>query len=132
MITDGGGVTAITELVILKEIMLQIQKQNHLRTAPKPCEIFDMIGGTSTGALIAIMLGRLQMTVDETLEEYQRLAKTVFSDTKNAFGDGAYKATTFEKAVQSIVRRYESPDGQELVDPNMTLLDPEHESACKV
>lgn len=112
--------------------MLQIQKQNHLQTAPKPCEIFDMIGGTSTGGLIAIMLGRLQMTVDEALQEYRHLAKTVFSDTKNAFGDGAYKATTFKKAVQSISRRYGCPDGQKLVGPNMTLLDPVQESACKV
>lgn len=130
--TDGGGVTAICELVILKEIMLQIQMQNYLPTAPKPCEIFDMIGGTSTGGLIAIMLGRLRMTVDETLQEYRRLAKTVFSDTKNVFGDEAYKATTFEKAVQAIVRRYGSLHGEKLADSNMTLLDPQHESACKV
>lgn len=25
----------------------------------RPCEVFDMIGGTSTGGIIAIMLGRL-------------------------------------------------------------------------
>ena len=25
----------------------------------RPCEVFDMIGGTSTGAIIAMMLGRL-------------------------------------------------------------------------
>ena len=28
---------------------------------PKPCEYFDLIGGTSTGGLIAIMLGLLGM-----------------------------------------------------------------------
>jgi len=26
---------------------------------PKPCEVFDLIVGTSTGGLLAIMLGRL-------------------------------------------------------------------------
>lgn len=91
-----------------------------------------MTGGTSTGGLIAIMLGRLRITVDEALQEYRLFAKTVSSDTKNVFGDGAYKATTFEKAFQSIVRRYGSLGGQNLVDPNMTLLNPQYESACKV
>jgi patatin-like phospholipase/acyl hydrolase len=28
---------------------------------PKPCDYFDLIGGTSTGGLIAIMLGLLGM-----------------------------------------------------------------------
>jgi len=27
----------------------------------RPCEVFDLICGTSTGGLIAIMLGRLEM-----------------------------------------------------------------------
>ncbi|THV93791.1 hypothetical protein D6D27_04172 [Aureobasidium pullulans] len=44
----------------------------------KPCEIFDLIGGTSTGGLIAIMLGRLEMDVDECIEEYVELMATVF------------------------------------------------------
>jgi patatin-like phospholipase/acyl hydrolase len=30
-------------------------------TDVKPCEYFDLIGGTSTGGLIAIMLGTLGM-----------------------------------------------------------------------
>jgi len=46
---------------------------------PKPCEFFDMIGGTSTGGLIAIMLGRLHMTVDEAIEAYLSLSKEVFA-----------------------------------------------------
>lgn len=74
-----------------------------------------------------MMLGRLQMAVDEALREYRSLAKTVFSDTKIAPCDGAFKATTLEKAVQSIVHKYGGAG-----NPNMTLLEPEHESVCKV
>jgi patatin-like phospholipase/acyl hydrolase len=29
-----------------------MQKRNKLQTLPKPCEIFDLAGGTSTGGLV--------------------------------------------------------------------------------
>ncbi|KAH7111138.1 acyl transferase/acyl hydrolase/lysophospholipase [Dendryphion nanum] len=57
---------------------LNEERQNDNLSPVKPCQIFDLIGGTSTGGLIAIMLGRLQMSVDECILEYQRIMKTVF------------------------------------------------------
>jgi patatin-like phospholipase/acyl hydrolase len=42
---DGGGVRGLSSLVILDELMRKINPQK----PPKPCDIFDMIGGTSTG-----------------------------------------------------------------------------------
>ncbi|KZT33313.1 FabD/lysophospholipase-like protein [Sistotremastrum suecicum HHB10207 ss-3] len=35
----------------------------------KPCDYFDMMSGSGTGGLIALMLGRLQMSVDDCLRE---------------------------------------------------------------
>ena len=48
---DGGGVRGLSTLYILKGLMTRL---NHERQAVnslpvKPCEIFDLIGGTSTG-----------------------------------------------------------------------------------
>lgn len=48
---DGGGVRGLSTLYILKGLMMRL---NHERRAVnllpvKPCEIFDLIGGTSTG-----------------------------------------------------------------------------------
>ena len=43
-----------------------------------PCHYFDYVSGTSTGGLIAILLGRLRMSVDEAIEEYKELSTKVF------------------------------------------------------
>jgi patatin-like phospholipase/acyl hydrolase len=45
---DGGGVRGLSALMILKQLMETIDPEN----PSKPCEYFDMIGGTSTGGLV--------------------------------------------------------------------------------
>ncbi|KAH8645396.1 acyl transferase/acyl hydrolase/lysophospholipase [Xylariales sp. PMI_506] len=82
---DGGGVRGLSSLYILKSIMdrlNQVRKDDKLEPV-KPCHVFDLIGGTSTGGLISIMLGRLEMDVDECIEAYGDLAKTVFGKKKS-------------------------------------------------
>lgn len=103
--------------------MLNIQKHYRLPTIPKPCEIFDMIGGTSTGGLIAIMLGRLQMSVEQVLDEYTDLSKDVFGEFKFT-ANGRFKASNLENAVRGIVQRYGERDS------NAKLYAPENH--CKV
>ena len=64
---DGGGIRGISSLYILKEVMAQIKRQQRgrdeqERVSPlRPIDVFDLICGTSTGGLIALMLGRLEM-----------------------------------------------------------------------
>ena len=45
--------------------MDEIARRNGTAEA-RPCEYFDLIGGTGTGGLIAIMLGRLRMVYQES------------------------------------------------------------------
>jgi len=59
----GGGVRGLSSLLILREIMEEIQHRSSVECTPLPCQYFDLIGGTSTGGLIAIMLGRLRMVL---------------------------------------------------------------------
>ncbi|KAJ0415765.1 acyl transferase/acyl hydrolase/lysophospholipase [Aspergillus carlsbadensis] len=75
---DGGGVRALSTLHILKNIMEAIDREN----PPKPCDFFDMIGGTGSGGLLAIMLGRLKMDIDQCITGYTRLCKHVFGRKK--------------------------------------------------
>ncbi len=48
---DGGGVRGLSSLYILKIIMkiLNSERAKDGEPAAKPCEIFDLMGGTSTG-----------------------------------------------------------------------------------
>ena len=84
-----------TALLILKRILRAIRVQAKkegidLADDPRPCDVFDLIVGTSTGGLIAIMLGRLHMTVDECIEQYEVLGKKVFGKTQWADQTGRF------------------------------------------
>ena len=46
---DGGGIRGLSGLIVLQEVMQRIQTSENLRQLPRPCEYFDLIGGTSTG-----------------------------------------------------------------------------------
>ena len=46
---DGGGVKGLTALFILKRIMRTVRIEGNLAQEPRPCEVFDLIVGNSTG-----------------------------------------------------------------------------------
>ncbi|KAL8718789.1 MAG: hypothetical protein Q9225_004121 [Loekoesia sp. 1 TL-2023] len=102
---DGGGIRGVSMLLILDEMMKRIQHDKGLASLPRPCEYFHLIGGTSTGGLIALMLGRLQMTTKDALRTYNSIAGSIFckANRKSSFKDGAFKATTLEKQIQDLV-----------------------------
>ncbi|KAJ3516977.1 hypothetical protein NLJ89_g797 [Agrocybe chaxingu] len=122
---DGGGVRGISSLHVLKAIVTKLTGDPNA----KPHEYFDMMAGTSTGGLIAIMLGRLKMSVDECIEAYEKLASKIFnagimSQAGSASASGArYSATVLEEAIKEVVKTYAH-------DPDAPMRDPE--DGCKV
>ena len=48
---DGGGVRGLSSLYLLKAVMDRLNKTRLSEKKPemKPCDLFDLIGGTSTG-----------------------------------------------------------------------------------
>jgi hypothetical protein len=55
-----------------------LKDDGDLAEEPRPCEVFDFMVGTSTGGLIVTMLGRLHMTIDECITQYEAVGKSVF------------------------------------------------------
>ncbi|KAH6619706.1 hypothetical protein B0J18DRAFT_482331 [Chaetomium sp. MPI-SDFR-AT-0129] len=104
---DGGGVRGVSSLVILDGIMNQIKDLYQLPETPKPCEFFHMIAGTSTGGLIAIMLGRLRMSTKEALEAYDDCASKIFSkqNRKRSSLSDKFKSVALQKAIEEIVEK---------------------------
>jgi patatin-like phospholipase/acyl hydrolase len=46
---DGGGVKGLASLLILQRVFRTLQGIERLPEMPRPCDYFDLIGGTSTG-----------------------------------------------------------------------------------
>ncbi|KAH8927587.1 hypothetical protein BT69DRAFT_1213770, partial [Atractiella rhizophila] len=77
---DNGGIRTFSSPYMLEPIMLQAaqllnaQDDEELR----PCDVFDLICGASTGGWIALMLGRLGMTVRQCIAAYEEIRRSVF------------------------------------------------------
>ncbi len=84
---DGGGVRGIWTLQVLKKLehLLSQQHKKEIRL----CDYFDLIGGTSTGAIIAAALA-LGWRVEKINRLYMELAQSVFQS--DIFRKGLFRA----------------------------------------
>jgi len=108
-------------LIILQELMHRTFVETEGRAPkrheiPKPCEHFDLIAGTGTGGLIAIMLGRLRMDIDTCKDVYVRMTKRVFETDKTFAGipyrSTLFKASKLEEAIMECVREHTIHDDE--------------------
>lgn len=76
----------------------------------QPWQAFDLIGGTSTGGIIAIMLGCLRMTLDECHDAYIELSTTIFQPKRS-------KSNIFARVIDLISanERYNSAKLEEII-----------------
>ncbi|RAL64837.1 hypothetical protein DID88_001433 [Monilinia fructigena] len=136
---DGGGMRGMSTLLIIQNLMALCntfeQSQDPLvessfhplpfqegqgptvnknsRSAKfLPVHYFDYIAGTSTGGLIAIMLSRLRMNIDDCIQEYENLGKEVFGYPRHfsirgpiPFNREKYDHRKLEKVIKDVVER---------------------------
>lgn len=78
---DGGGIRGALTLGYLKKIE-SILREKHRDEKLVLSDFFDLIGGTSTGAIIAAALA-IGKTVDEIATLYMKLGGVIFGEKKN-------------------------------------------------
>ncbi|KAI0394679.1 acyl transferase/acyl hydrolase/lysophospholipase [Xylariaceae sp. FL0594] len=118
---DGGGVRGYSMMIILQELMhrtyVEIEGKAPRRDQiPKPCDHFDLIVGTGTGGLIAIMLGRLRLDLEQCKELYVEMTRKVFETDKTIAGipyrSTLFKASMLEQAIKAAVRMHTVSDNE--------------------
>lgn len=114
-------------LIIIQELMHRTYVETEGKAPrrdqiPKPCDHFDLIVGTGTGGLIAIMLGRLRLDLETSKEVYVRMTRKVFETDKTIAGipyrSTLFKASKLEEAIKECVKEHtvfesEGNDGEE-------------------
>jgi hypothetical protein len=80
---DGGGLQAISSLLILDKLLDTIAKNNNVpQRKPRPCDVFDTIAGIGAGGWLAILLGRFHMDITTCLSEWYKITDRIAPRSK--------------------------------------------------
>ncbi|KIL85960.1 calcium-independent phospholipase a2-gamma [Fusarium avenaceum] len=144
---DGGGVRGIMGLTVLKHLMERVRERKGLAETPRPSDYFELAGGTSTGGIMGIMLFRLRMSVDDTIKEYDRIAKTIFrpmfygrdiswipgasylNNSKALVQDSRFDAGSMVKAIDEVVEKFGLDENDKKLKGNAPL---QHERGARM
>jgi patatin-like phospholipase/acyl hydrolase len=75
---DGGGIRGALTLGYLQRLEDILREQSGNKESFRLCDYFDLVGGTSTGSIIASCLA-IGMKVEEITELYMQLGGKIFS-----------------------------------------------------
>jgi hypothetical protein len=94
----------------------------------EPHDIFDLVAGTSTGGLIAVMLGKLGMTVQQCIDTYYRLSETIFgkkhlrSRVSGGLAPAKYSGSRLRDLVRGLIQEHRA-------DENLPMFGEENRDA---
>ena len=99
---DGGGVRGLVTLGMLKRVESILARRSEDPATFRLCDYFDLIGGTSTGAIIATLLA-IGKRVDEVTALYFALCPRVFGRRNllsYVFAQPKFDSTALETAIE--------------------------------
>lgn len=109
---DGGGVMGLISLGYLERLET-VLRERHAPSAQEDfrlCDYFDLIGGTSTGAIIGSLLA-LGLKAAEIKRIYLELCPKVFSGPGVGVITSKYNAQNLQKEIQRILREIAVREG---------------------
>lgn len=98
---DGGGLKGIVTLGFLKRIEDRLRERHGGSADFRLAHYFDLVAGTSTGAIIAAALAT-GMTVSEVTEYYLTMGEKVFN--RNWFRKGIIRARYDDKKLRRLLK----------------------------
>ncbi|KIM42914.1 hypothetical protein M413DRAFT_125490 [Hebeloma cylindrosporum] len=137
---DGCGFRGRVQLLVLDELMKRMQASDPSTypVTPRPCEVFDLICGTATGGLIAILVGRLGMSCSNAIAAYDQLEEKLFSGI-NSLADlaatlaspNAFNTDSFRQLLQTLVQNNADTSVQPATERLFMQANDTHTRRCK-
>ncbi|KAG9960858.1 FabD/lysophospholipase-like protein, partial [Aureobasidium melanogenum] len=138
---DGGGIRGLVSLLILERILEFIRDEEwgcdrkmveaghraprtdgrDKTELPLACHYFSFMFGTSTGGIIAIMLGRLRMGIKDCIDTYCNLGREVFEKRQpfHFLGQDKYDCTKLERIINDVVQKHRGSTDAMIADPSV-------------
>lgn len=102
---DGGGIRGVITLGYLKRVEEILAEQHPHITNFRLCNYFDLIGGTSTGAIIATALA-LGYSVEQIIDLYEKFGREVFGCKSMLWIKNRYSHKALVDAMTPILMEY--------------------------
>ena len=123
---DGGGVRGLVTLGLLQRVEDILKARSGQGEEFRLCDYFDLIGGRSTGGIIATLLA-LGFTVAEVQALYLKLCPDVFQQTSTwrtlsglwGFRLPKFDPSAFKRNVDSVIEAYVSRVGMPGQEPTL-------------
>lgn len=118
---DGGGMKGLFMLSMLKAIVTRKYGDSGSTGTKQFVENFDLIAGTSTGAIIAVGLSS-GLSIDTLITEYQQLGEKVFDGRMRSYYRYLRKGYWYDHTVLADELRKMFPKEQRMITMTKPLL----------
>ncbi|QRV76327.1 hypothetical protein RhiJN_04342 [Ceratobasidium sp. AG-Ba] len=119
MSLDGGGILSLLSLLtIIEEIMKRVQRDRKLEEVPLPSQHFRFIIGAGFASLLAVMFGRLRLSVDDAKKHCSSFIRDVFSKRK-LIGQGKFKSRELKAAIERMLEACGAGQNARMLDPQV-------------